>query len=101
MNENKIDAAVMMRIFEEFPYKVQEIEFIRATGPLKGSIKSCKVTKIKPKTKTKTGVKSKRKYLHKDKWTVPLFDVTAQRIVTPRFTNIIGFNGKKVFTNEL
>lgn len=89
-----IHISEVTRVIQESPTNEHTLSFVRATGKLKGSIKTCQVRKSVQRKKRQG--KSRRKYDHKDHWTVPLWDVKANRIVTPRFTNIIEFNGKKV-----
>lgn len=94
MSEQIISIGEVMRIIKEQPDGTFYIDFVRATGKNKGSIKSIKASNTRKKQLTKGT--SKRKYLHRDKWTVQLHDIEKDRPITPKYTHIIGFNGLKV-----
>lgn len=63
------------------------IRFVRGTGKLKGSIKE-----VKRVTKMGFAVHDN----HKERGTIPLYDVVLQRPLSPIIDNILFYNGLKV-----
>lgn len=63
------------------------IVFVRGTGKLEGSLKEVKRCR-------KLGHSAGHN--HKERGTIPLFDVTTDRPVTPFIDNILFYNGMKV-----
>lgn len=103
-----IEISEVYRIFIENPHLEFSIKYVRATGrgsQPKGSVKTTKlgvspnVRKLAEGKKVEVNSETKRKYLHKDKWTMSLYDWKKQRPETPLYSHIIEFEGKKVLHN--
>lgn len=100
-----IEMLEVYRTMLENPEKEYVIKYVRSTkrgSAQKGSIKTVKLGLTPYARKLATGEKankpgtSNRKYLHKDKWTMNLYNWKKNRVETPLYSHIIEFDGKVV-----
>ena len=100
-----IEMTEVYKIIMENPNLEFKVSYIRASGRGsmdKGSIKTVQLGLSPNSRKMAKGQKveinevSKRKYLHKDKWTLNLYNYLKGRPETPLYSHIIEFEGQKV-----
>lgn len=92
---NRITIYEALRLMQESPGKGFEVEYVRANGRLKGSIKAVVLQHRDVRTlRRKAGVG--QRYLMKDKWVLKAYNPTAGRIETPLVSHIVKFDGKIV-----
>lgn len=97
-----IEMKEVYRIMMENPLSEFDLVYVRASkrgSAPEGSIKSVRLgltpnARKKAKGKVvKVNAESKRTYLHKDKWTMSLYNYKKKRPETPLYSHVIGFNG--------
>jgi hypothetical protein len=100
-----IEMTEVYKIMMENPNLEFSIKYVRATnrGSLqKGSIKEVRLGLSPNVRKMAKGLvvtinkDSKRKYLHKDKWTLALYNYNKQRPESPLYSHVIEFEGQVV-----
>lgn len=93
---NKIEMVEVDRKIQENPKQKFVFKYVRATGKHKGSIKEVQLG-LPPNSISKNKTKAEqRKYLHKDKWTMNLYNYKKNRPETPLYSHIIEFEGQLV-----
>lgn len=105
MERNYIDMTEVYKIMMSNPNLEFNIKYVRATGRgemKKGSIKEVRLglspnaRKMAKGQKVEINEASKRKYLHKDKWTLNLYNYLKGRPETPLYSHVVEFEGQRV-----
>lgn len=84
-----------LRRMQEAPDQGFEVQYVRANGRLKGSIKTVVLQHRDVRTLRRKAGNAQR-YLMRDKWVLKAYNPTAGRIETPLVSHILKFDGKIV-----
>jgi len=103
--KNSIEMTEVYTIMMSNPDLEFDLKYVRATGRgsmPKGSIKEVRLgltpnaRKMAKGRKVEVNTSSKRKYLHKDRWTMNLYNYKKRRPETPLYSHVIEFEGQLV-----